>query len=164
MLIVEDGTGIPEAESYASVEYADAYHARFGNEAWDDLVLSEKEVALRTATRNMNLIFTYKSTKLSEDQSNEWPRVDYTGVPKAIVDACVEMALITITVDVTGPSSGTGNIAEYSETTGPLSETTKYFAPREDQEEAATKRVQLIMKQYLAGGGSGSLFSNVVRG
>lgn len=33
-LIVEDGTGLPDAESYASVAFADAYFTARNNSAW----------------------------------------------------------------------------------------------------------------------------------
>ncbi len=50
-LIVEDGTGLANAESFASVEYADEWWSRHGSPAWwTSSTLEQKEVALRTAT------------------------------------------------------------------------------------------------------------------
>lgn len=48
-LVVEDGSGLSNAESYISVENADAYHAAKGNVVWAG-VASVKEQALRRAT------------------------------------------------------------------------------------------------------------------
>lgn len=39
-IVVEDGTGLPNATSYASVNTADAYHARMGNPGWADKAAS----------------------------------------------------------------------------------------------------------------------------
>ncbi len=51
-LIVEDGTGKVDAESLASVSYADEYWSRHGSPAWwTSSTLVQKEVALRTATQ-----------------------------------------------------------------------------------------------------------------
>lgn len=50
-LIVEDGTGLADAESYLSVADADTYHADRNNEAWQDYSTAEKEAALRKATQ-----------------------------------------------------------------------------------------------------------------
>ncbi|KNY21588.1 DnaT-like ssDNA-binding protein [Methylobacterium sp. ARG-1] len=102
-LIVEDGTGLPEAESYASVETADAYHQARGNAAWtgDD---AAKEAALRRGTEYLDGL--YRTRWLGQmstfDQGLAWPRA-YARVPggylpsdtlpKALVRACCEVAL-----------------------------------------------------------------------
>ena len=49
-LIVEDGTGMETAESYASVAQADARLAALGMTNWATLTTTEKEQALRRAT------------------------------------------------------------------------------------------------------------------
>lgn len=55
MLIVEDGTGKPDAESYISVEEADELNEKFGNVGWS--ARTDKEVKLRRATRYFDMTF-----------------------------------------------------------------------------------------------------------
>ena len=49
-LVVEDGTGKADAESYISVADADTYHSNRGNTDWAALTTTEKEQLLRGAT------------------------------------------------------------------------------------------------------------------
>lgn len=44
MLIVEDGTGIANADSYVSVAEADAYHVAFGNDLWAAIDPTKKKL------------------------------------------------------------------------------------------------------------------------
>jgi hypothetical protein len=75
-IVVEDGTGKPDANSYASVATADAYHADRGNTAW----LAEqaaKETALVRATQYIESRYRgrWPGTRLKlRDQRLEWPR------------------------------------------------------------------------------------------
>ncbi len=80
-LIVEDGTGKSDAESYISVADADTYHVKRGNTAWGLLTLEAKEVLLRKATDYM--VQTYRTqwagARKFDNQALDWPRYD---VPK----------------------------------------------------------------------------------
>ena len=49
-LVIEDGTGKSNAESYISVADADTYHSNRGNTDWAALTTAEKERLLRIAT------------------------------------------------------------------------------------------------------------------
>lgn len=57
-LVVEDGSIVSGAESYASVAQADAYFAARGITIWSPLLDAEKEQALRRATDYM--VQTYR--------------------------------------------------------------------------------------------------------
>lgn len=80
-LIVEDGTGKSDAESYISVADADTYHSKRGNTAWAALATETKEVLLRKATDYM--VQTYRTqwagARKQDYQALDWPRYD---VPK----------------------------------------------------------------------------------
>ena len=52
-LIIETGAGLPDADSYASVAQADAYHLKRRTTAWAALDDSEKESLLIKATEYM---------------------------------------------------------------------------------------------------------------
>ena len=75
-LIVEDGSMVAGAESYASVTYANNYFISMGNEAWGDLDVSAKEQALRKATQYMqNEYFSmWQGVKRVYSQALDWPR------------------------------------------------------------------------------------------
>lgn len=104
-LIVEDGTGRSDAESYASVEFADSYHAKRGNAAWQALTYERKEQCLVKATDYMVNVFrgNWQGIKVKAAQALDWPRADVEieqgwlpsdFVPPEVQAACVELALI----------------------------------------------------------------------
>lgn len=92
-LIVEDGSMVAGAESYASVTYANNYFILTGNEAWGDLDLSAKEQALRKATQFMqNEYFSmWQGVKRQYTQALDWPR---EGVYIAGTDSLVANSII----------------------------------------------------------------------
>lgn len=79
-LVVEDGTGKTDAESYVSVAEADAYlTARYPNTlAWFSKASGDKEQALRNATDYVNTEYAGRwiGTRKSSTQALEWPRYD----------------------------------------------------------------------------------------
>lgn len=118
-LVVEDGSGLAGAESYASVAEADAYHTARSNSLWTgaDAV---KEAALRRATDYM--LQTYRSrwhgTRYTLPQALDWPRsgvpipdspggtyglpayVAVNAVPAEVKRACIELALDALSGDL----------------------------------------------------------------
>lgn len=106
-LMVEDGSGLPDAEAYCSVAFADAYHASRGNKAWAGAVAA-REAALRRATDFMTQTCAerWKGERVSMHQALDWPRysvvvdgyeLDADSVPVAIQRACAELALRALT-------------------------------------------------------------------
>lgn len=75
-LTVEDGTGLADAESYASVADADSYHALRGNTLWATMSETEKEAALRRATDYLVQAYRlrFKGTRVNGVQTLDWPR------------------------------------------------------------------------------------------
>ena len=111
-IIVEDGTGLANAESYVSVADANTYHSKIGNDAWADLDTSVKEQLLRKATDYMVAQYRlqYAGYRRYSTQSLDWPRlyvplidslsanvfpqyVDFDIVPVTVKNACAELAL-----------------------------------------------------------------------
>ena len=103
-LIVEDGTGKSDAESFATVGAADAYHTARGNAAWTGDAAA-KEAALRRATDFLEGAFRgrWPGRIAVTGQALGWPRAyahDAEGgllvsnaVPQAVIRACCECAL-----------------------------------------------------------------------
>ena len=104
-LIVEDGSGLSDAESLCSVAYATTYHADRGNTTWAALTTAEQEQALRKATEYMQEIYgeRWKGVRAYPiRQRLDWPRawadvdlvpVGYNSVPDDVARACASLAL-----------------------------------------------------------------------
>jgi len=111
-LVVEDGTGLTNADSYQSLVDADTYAANYGLSNWNAKAASpgaddaDKEVALRNATLLIDTCRKYLSQKLNSDQSLEFPRLDpLIGMPQRVRDAAVVLADLYLTgVDLYQPS------------------------------------------------------------
>lgn len=114
-LIVEDGTGKADAESYISVADADTYHAARGNTTWAALTTAVKEQSLRKATEYIEGYYTFIGYRKTSTQMLAWPRyqaarVDLsmygiaywsdTAVPLPVARACAELALVASTEDL----------------------------------------------------------------
>ena len=83
-LIVEDGTGKVDAESYQSVSAADTYFSNVGNSLWTGST-AVKEAALRKATIYLDSTYQWQGSIFSLEQSLNWPRLgvyDYQGIIK----------------------------------------------------------------------------------
>lgn len=120
-LVVEDGTGITGANSYASVEFADAYFAERGNVVWEAIEsTSDKERYLIQATDYIELVFgrRFIGDMVATDQALSWPRYyaspySHTVIPIVLQKATAEYALRAIdgpllpdlTVDANGFAS-----------------------------------------------------------
>ena len=110
-LIVEDGSKVDGAESYATTGQADTYLANRGVADWSTLSATEKEQALRRATDYMAQTFRnrWNGFRNSSTQALDWPRtycpmpdklygesqdswVADNIVPAEVRNACVELA------------------------------------------------------------------------
>jgi hypothetical protein len=119
-LVVEDGTGLPDADSYVSVASADAYHVARGNAAWAAAEEGAKEVALRNATAyiDSNPEYPFAGAPLAAGQALEWPRTGFGWPLKRVTDATSELALRALTGPLFADVVAEGRIK--SETIGPL--------------------------------------------
>lgn len=123
MLIVEDGTGLANAESFISVADATAYHLARGNDAWAAIATDTiREQLLRKATDYMQGQYReiWTGYMLKPTQALAWPRYyvpikgyalvgigSATGfgaywpsnaVPVIVANACAELALKALTL------------------------------------------------------------------
>jgi hypothetical protein len=104
--IVEDGTGVADANSYADTASADSYFADRGNVAWAGVGdAAVKQRALVQATDYIETIFKrrFAGDKASTTQGLSWPRLN-TGdhlevafaddeIPLSLTRACFEYAV-----------------------------------------------------------------------
>lgn len=93
--VVEDGTGLVDSNSYASVEYADTYFAMRGTLDWGNLAPEVKQQKLVLATDYIDVRWgpLLKSIPLTTTQALLFPRQAWVGVPIGVKNACVEYAL-----------------------------------------------------------------------
>lgn len=172
-LIVEDGSCVPDAESYASLTDANKYLAERGMTAWESVLDADKEAALRRATDFMVARYrgSWKGAKVKYAQALDWPRVGvnpddqqagiagfggyytyvlpYNEIPKEVRHACIELALKA----AAGPLVEDLGQKVIQETVGPI--TTKY-----DPSSQVTIRytqVDMMLKPFLGAGGNSAM-------
>lgn len=126
-LIVEDGTGLANAESYAAVADADTRLANLGMTDWALLVTAEKEQALRRAAAYMEQAYRerWQGYRRKIDQALSWPRwwvtvdqfpISPDIVPPVVANACIDLALKAAAGDLNADLER----ALVSKKTGPL--------------------------------------------
>lgn len=102
--VVEDGTGKTDANSYATIGYADAYHKSFGRSEWAELDEEVKKSRLVIATRYIDGTYPWKGTRKYRDQRLAFPRVEVydhdgfavEGIPESLVMAVCEAAFLAM--------------------------------------------------------------------
>jgi hypothetical protein len=115
-LIIEDGTGKPDAESFATAESLAMYAVKFGRTipATDP----EQEALLRRAAVQM-MALTWKGNKSSSAQALPWPRrgaqVDGEILSPTYIPARIEYGQMALAVeihadDIDPPSQRTGAV------------------------------------------------------
>ncbi|MDR3458091.1 MAG: hypothetical protein P4N60_11635 [Verrucomicrobiae bacterium] len=119
-LIKEDGTGKPDANSYADVADGDAYHdGHLYASAWTAATTDKKSAALVMASRLIDAEFQFNGLRSVAAQALQWPRlncpdpdsgeaVSNTNVPKALVKAACELGRELILSDRTASPAGEG--------------------------------------------------------
>ena len=92
-LVVEDGTGLSNSESYVDVDYVDAYFLKRGNTEWNLITNKESKIVLAMDYIENN--YTYLGIKLLSTQSLQFPRVidGQTIYPISLKSAVCELAL-----------------------------------------------------------------------
>lgn len=173
-LIVETGTGSEVAESLCSVDFADTYHAKRSNIAWDALdTTDQKEPALRKATDYIIQAYQarWKGYRVSATQALDWPRSEvyidpvasvnipvgweYSNlvpsniVPEPVKKACAELALKAATLEL-NPDLTQGVLQE---TVGPISVTYDKASPQRTRYAA----IDAMLQPYLLSGGGISM-------
>lgn len=112
-LVVEDGTGKPDAESYISVVDALAYLTSRGDVVFSAAAQAAQEAALRNATDYMVSVYRYRwaGYRYTLGQALDWPRetvpvldyafgygpyptyYPYDAVPVPVQQACADLAV-----------------------------------------------------------------------
>ena len=170
--IVEDGTGVPGATSYVSVEDADVIHedALYGDDWLDPAIdMNRKQRALMAATRMMDDLWKWKWPSATETQGLDFPlSVDESAgyypasivriFPDDIKRAAAEVALWLIQ---NPPGSGGAPAAAQTVEGVKLGPMELTFAVPNDPEpvvgELFPSSVARYLKQYGSMGGNGNV-------
>lgn len=168
-LTIEDGSLVAGADSYVSVADARTYAVKMGATfpPDDDDGNAAAEILLREAMSFLeSLRSSYQGTKVSRDQDLQFPRVgveidgfevDSDSIPKELIQAQIELAIIAQDQDLQPNSDGREIVrakvegaveVQWSETGGPP---TPVFA-----------RAQALLDVLLDGGGGFTLSSDRV--
>ena len=161
-LVVENGTGLTNAESYVSVANADARLTALGKTDWAALSTTVKEQSLRRATAYIEQAYRsrWKGTKSTRDQALSWPRwgamvdgwvLDGNVIPTDIANACAELALTASAGDLNANLTR----AVVREKVGPLETEYAQFGP----ESTRYRALDMALAPYLTGGGGMSCLS-----
>lgn len=112
VLTPEDGTGLADANSYASVAEGDAYaegHLHAAN--WTEASAENKAKALVHATRTINALFRFHGSPATATQALDWPRSSGAypdPVPARLRDATIELAMSLLAGDRTAEPETAG--------------------------------------------------------
>lgn len=154
-LIAEDGTGVENANSYATVQQGDDYHAaRLRSETWTAADQPTKEAALQQASAYLDAVTIWRGQRKTASQSLAFPRYGLTieglelphdEIPKQVVEATCELARRLIDTDLISDQDS-DNISEMTMGGGALG--LKF------RDDARTNRIPEIITEILRGIGS----------
>lgn len=163
-LVVEDGTGLANAESLASVAEGDTFFTTGRGAAslyattWTAATTGEKEGWLRWSCRDISAGFDFDGVRATTTQALPIPRIfpdpidgvtiSSTSVPADIKDAQLEQALALIKDSTRGDDPETGL---KSATLGPLSAT---FDLADRPREVCRQARKLLRRYGVPSGGS----------
>jgi hypothetical protein len=162
--VVEEGTGLANAESYISVADADTYHTAQGNAAWTGTT-DAKEQALRKATAYLDDKYAkrWRGNRANESQALRWPRiavydddqfyVPSTSIPVKLKQACAVAAMESIgglDLFVTETKTGSGDLTAKSVAVGPISFSKSFAGSTTSQPKIA--KVEALLTSLLEWG------------
>jgi len=100
--VVEDGTGLPNANSYCDLDYALEYCVSKGYTNWLSLTEDMQKIFIIRGTEFVDNFYNWKGRRGSQSQSMAFPRLDLydddnyevRGIPDKLKKACIEAAFL----------------------------------------------------------------------
>lgn len=159
-IIVEDGTGLSNSETYISVAEADTYHANRGNDAWAALTNTVKEQLLRKSTDYLSAVYgsSWAGYPVKTTQALDFPRrdvpaplgwYDYNVIPVPLKQAQAELALIAATTTLM-PTTQTRGKKKVK--VGPIEVEYDGTAPTAPKFLFASAKIDPLLKAYASSG------------
>lgn len=151
-MVVETGTGLDNADSYVSIDFADDYFSS-RNPKWADKTDEEKETALIVATDYVDNMFKWKGKKASGEQALSFPRFclfdsdgyKVEGIPKKLKQAVCVVADYGSGTTLFGVDEEKGDIASES-VSGAVS--VSYFQGTRKENVSTLQQVNALLKGY----------------
>jgi hypothetical protein len=151
-LIVEDGTGLDEADAYVSVSYSNTFAESRGWTDWIAATDAACETAIREATAYIDTIARFKGLRLKASQMREFPRSDLadwsgylvTGVPTRVKHATMELARKALSESLYVDLDRGGQVS--AESVGPISVSYMPGAPVGKMFRAAMQLLEPFMR------------------
>lgn len=103
MMIIETGTGIVGANSYATIEAFKAHHELRGE--FVGFPDAEIIAALVKATDYIEAYYPASTVRLNPEQGLQWPATGATAIPAPVVAATLTLALYALNGPLTAPAS-----------------------------------------------------------
>lgn len=118
-LVVEDGTGKTDSNTYISLALADSYFStQLRAETWTGATSDDRSRSLIMATQQLDNLVRWRGSKKTSTQARQWPRnymTDYNGwaipsdeIPVDVQEATCELAKALLTQDRTADPDVTG--------------------------------------------------------
>ncbi len=150
-LVVEDGTGLTTANSYASVLEVDAYFTERGNAAWNGA--ASKDTLLIAATDYLDATYgpKFKGLALTSTQSLQFPKDVFTGIPVQLKRACFELALLAVSGSLFAPNvtAEEALLKAKSVTVGPVTTNKEFFGRKTSSDTPVYSKVEALLKPLL---------------
>ena len=99
-MIAEDFTGLPAANSYASLADANTFHQDRGNTDWSDATDDERASALIRATDYIEQAYQAKGRPLKATQALQWPTAGNQGANGLVKRVVMLLALEALSNDL----------------------------------------------------------------
>ena len=144
-LVVEDGTGRSDANSYCDLDFALEYCVMKGYSNWLTLSENEQKVFIIRGTEFVDNFFTWKGIRHTQSQSMAFPRDEIydddrypvNGIPDRLKKACIEAAFLNA-------SSGSDTLFVTKDENGKVKKQkvdsleVEYFSTQQNNEKAST--------------------------
>lgn len=140
-LIVEDGSGISNADAYVSTDTVDTYNTNYMSSAtWSNASLEDKERAVRNATAFIDFNYGtdrgWAGYRTKDTQSLDWPRnyaaytdgreISSTSLPVEIIQAACYLSIQAISSPLTSVLDPASPARKTYVKVGPIEEAIEY--------------------------------------
>lgn len=122
-MIEENGTGLPDANSYVSLDDFAAYCSERGLTIVREKSVDEIAALAIRATQIIDAEFVFRSVKLTDNQALECPRFGETEISRKLKSAVIELAILLAKEN---PLQPVRTIAAKEVTAGKVSTKTTY--------------------------------------
>jgi hypothetical protein len=165
-LAVEDGSGgDPLANVYISAADADTYFLERNKTAWAGSA-AVKEAAILAAADYLEYAYDWKGSRISDEQPMQWPRVtgptdsldrrmSYNVVPKEVIKANAELALLALTGDLMPAQTGGKLLSESVSVGGAVTRSRTYAGGGADGTARRFPFIDRMLARWATGGSTG---------